>query len=248
MYEDVNLMIDKATSRVAIDLVADDRVVVAMDNENVKNVSTEAVPLTHQGVSHGPSKGGNYPQKSIAVLMGLGQFGISRIVFRDQFIDGEVKRFVGPIRSIIMFDKEDLVNDGSNGVIYPSKDWREFLFKLFDFTNTELEINKYRFCTYIPYDDEGCGKCIGCCPSGAQSNSAPTPNGRFLEQTAKQKHRFWEGKLQFDFGQCCDERGQMISLFPEWSCARCLSICAAEGNKRIYAAKNYYKKMLHKTE
>jgi len=248
MYQDVNLMIDKATSRVATDLVADDTVVVAMNNDTVKNVSTEAIPLTHQGVSHGPCKGGNYPQKSAAVLMGLGQFGISRILFRDEFIDGKVQRFVGPLRSIIMFDKDDLVRDGGDGIIYPTEDWREFLFKLFDFTDIDPDLNKYRFCSYIPYDDEGCRKCISYCPSGAQANSVPTPNGGYPEQISKQAHRFWEGKLQFDFARCEDERGQMATLFPEWSCARCVSICAAEGNRRVYAAKNFYKKVLQLTK
>ena len=243
MYKDVNLMIDKATSRVAMDLVADDNVVVAMDNESVKSVSTEAIPPTHQGASHGPSKGGNYPQKSIAVLTGLGQFGIARHVFRDELVEGRVERFVGPLRSIIMFDKEDPVRDGGDGIIYPTEAWREFLFKLFDFTDVDPDINRYRFCSYIPSGDRGCSKCISCCPSGAQVNSVPTPHGGYQEQVSRQTHRFWEGKLQFDFGRCCDERGQMATLLPEWSCARCLSICAIEGIKRVYAAKNFYNKM-----
>jgi len=247
MFKDVNLMIDKATSRVAIDLVRDDTVVLAMNNDTVKSVSTEAVPLTHQGDSHGPSKGGNYSQKSVAVLMGLGQFGVSRIVFRDESVDGKVQRFVGPLSSIIMFDKEDLVRDGADSIIYPTETWREFLFDLFDFTNIDPDVNKYRFCTYIPCDDEGCGKCISYCPSGAQTNSAPAPDGKYQEQISKQAHRFWEGKLQFDFGRCCEERGQMATLFPEWSCARCISTCVAEGNRRMYAAKNFYEKMLHLT-
>jgi len=104
MFEDVNLMIDKAVSRVAIDLVTNDNVVIAMNDKNVKGVSEESIPLTHQGASHGPTKGGNYPQKSIAALTGLGQFGISRIIFRDELVEGKVQRFVGPLKSIIMFD------------------------------------------------------------------------------------------------------------------------------------------------
>jgi len=247
MYQDVNQILERAIIRVAIDLITDDRVAVAMDNRNVKSVSTEAVPLTHQGTSHGPSKNGNYPQKSIAVLMGLGQFGVSRIVFRDELVDGKVQRFVGPLRSIIIFDKEDLVKDGSGGVTYPTEDWREFLFKLYDFTNIDPEINKYRFCTHIPYNDEGCSKCIECCPSGAQPNSAPAPNGKFPEQVSKQTHRFWDGKLQFDFGRCCDERGKMGTLFPEWSCARCVTTCVSQGNRRRYAAENFYRKMFELT-
>ncbi len=248
MYEDVNRMLDKATTRVAIDLVADDNVVVAMNNDNVKNVSTEAIPQTHQGVSHGPSKGSNYPQKSVAALTGLGQFGVARIIFRDELTNGKVQRFSGPIRSIIMFDKQELVKDGSNGIVYPSKAWRKFLSQLFDFTNTDSDINQYRFCSYIPLNDKGCKKCIDCCPSGAQLNSTPSPTGEYLKQISRQAHRFWEGKLQFDYGKCCDERGQMAGLFPEWSCAKCVSICVDQGNRRKYAAQNFYQKISELTK
>lgn len=248
MYEDVNHIIDKVTSRVALDLVSNDNVVVAMDNATVDNLSKEAIPITQQGNSHGPSKGGNYPQKSIAVLMGLGQLCVNRIVYRDEISEGKVQRFTGPIRSIIVFDKEELVKDGKDGIIYPAKSWRDFLFKLFDFTNVNPDVNKYRFCTYIPYDDEGCIKCTSFCPSGAQPNSMPTNKGNYSENILKQSHRFWEDKLQFDFDRCCDDRGQMTTLFPEWSCARCVTICVAEGKKRIFAAKNYYQKMLELTK
>ena len=243
MYKDVSIMIDKATNRVAIDLFRKDNVVIAMDNNTVSAVSKEAIPLTRQGVSHGPSKEVNYPRKSISVLMGLGQFGISRIVFRDEMVDGKVQRFVGPLRSIIVFDKNDPVRDGEGGIIYPTESWRKFLFNLYDFTANDPDINRYRFCTYIPLNDGGCDKCIGCCSAGAQANSAPAPDGSYTEQVLKQTHRFWDGKLQFDFGRCCDERGQIASMFPEWSCARCVSVCAAEGNRRAYAAENFYKKM-----
>jgi len=79
MYEHLNRLLDKAINRTAIELVTDDseRVVVAMTSDTVKTMSTEAIPQTRQGVSHGPSKGGNYSQKSIAALVGLGQFGMS---------------------------------------------------------------------------------------------------------------------------------------------------------------------------
>jgi hypothetical protein len=130
MYEDINRMADKALTRTAIELVTNDcdRIVVAFNNDTVKAISTEAIPQTQQGGSHGPSKGGNYPQKSVAALVGLGQFGISRIVFRDELIGGKVERFTGPVRSIIIFDKQPLVTGGQGGVIYPSKAWRQFLF------------------------------------------------------------------------------------------------------------------------
>lgn len=242
MMEDVNQMIDRATSRVGISLVGDDNVVVPMDKETVEQLSIEAVPMTHQGASHGPNLEVNYSQKSVAVLMGLGQFGAGRIVMRDEFVDGRVQRFIGPIRSIIMFDKEDLVRDGTGGVVCPTEEWRLFLFKLFDFTNVDPEINMYRFCGYIPYGDEGCGKCINRCPSGALPNSVASPDGRYPDVVSRQAHRFWEGKLRFDFGRCCEQRGQMGKLFSEWSCSRCVSICTTQGTRRVYAAKNYYEK------
>jgi len=248
MYESLNLMADRATSRAAIDLVADDNVVIAMNNENVKNVSTEALPQTHQGDSHGPSKGGNYPQKSLAVLMGLGQFGVSRIVIRDEPTKGTVERFIGPLRSIIIFDKDDLVKDGNSGIIYPTEDWRRFLFNLFDFTNVNPEINRYRFCSYIPYNDEGCRMCVANCPSGAQPNSVPASDGRFPEHISRQGHRFWEEKLQFDYSRCCEKRGQMANLYPEWSCARCVTTCAVKGKRRREAVEDYYGKMLDLTK
>lgn len=248
MYEDVNLMIDKATSRIAASLVTNDTVVVAMTNDNVKAISQEAVPSTHQGTSHGPCKAGNYPQKSIAALMGLGQFGVSRIFFKDEIIDDKVERFSGPLRSIIIFDKKELVRDGSDGIIYPTQAWRQFLVKLFDFTDIAPHINKYRFCSYISYDDEGCTKCIDLCPSGAQVSSVPTPHGAYPEEISNQTHRFWEGKLQFDFARCCEDRGQMGTLFPEWSCARCVSICTGAGKRRTNATKNFYKKILQLTK
>lgn len=242
MYEDINLMANKATSRVGIDLASADGPVLAMNNDNLTRVSKEAIPFTHQGAAHGPSKGGNYPQKSLAVLMGLGQFGVSRIVFRDEMIDGVVKRFVGPLRSIVVFDEEEPVRDGCGGVIYPTDEWRKFLFRLYDFTNADPEANQFRFCSYMPLNDEGCGKCIEACPSGAQENSVPKPNGGYSEDVSNQGHRFYDGKLQFDYGKCCETRGQMANLFPEWSCARCVSICAAQGNRRRPAVKKFYEK------
>lgn len=237
MYEKVNTVLDTAVARVALSMVTDDTVVVPLDNETVVNISKEALPLTRQGASHGPSKGVNYPQKSIAALLGLGQFGVNRIIFRDEYINGAVERVTGPLRSLIIFDKKDMDFD-----LYVSDLWRHFLACLYDFTNTDSEINKYRFCSYIPLNDTGCSLCVEYCPSGAQANSVPSPAGEYLPHIAAQAHRFWEKKLQFDYARCCEERGQMASLFPEWSCARGLSVCAARGKKRVFAAKNFYAK------
>ncbi len=226
-----------------MDLITRHNVVVAMDNDTVRSVSAEALPLTQQGTSHGPCKGGNFPQKSLAVLLGLGQFGVCRIVIRDEAAATGVERFVGPLRSIIIFDKSDLSTDGEAGVFYPGQAWRDFLLRLSDFTDTDPQINRYRSCTYVPSDEQGCTECVRSCPTGAQAMSVPTPEGRYSSQIANQQHRFWEGKLQFDFGRCLDERSQMATMFPEWSCARCLTSCAAQGKRRASTVDDYQQKM-----
>ncbi len=243
MYNDVNKILDKTVTRAAIDLMTDDSVVIAMNNDNVTNVSKETIPQTRQGNSHGPSKGGNYPQKSIAALLGLGQFGIGKFFFRDELDNGRVQRFAGPIRSIVGFDKLEVVRDGSHGILYPSSAWREFLMQLYDFTNIDPEVNQYRFCSYAPSNDNGCGECGDCCPSGAQINSVPDLTGQYSENVLKQTHRFWEGQLQFDYGKCCDDRGQMAGLLSEWACARCISTCLVKGKKRKLAVESFYQKM-----
>jgi hypothetical protein len=245
MYEDTNRIVDRAVNRVAIQLTSSgpEDVVVAMTNDNVKAVSTETIAQTRQGISHGPSKGGNYPQKSLAVLLGLGQFGVSRMVFRDEMIDGKVQRFAGPIRSIVVFDKQPLAKDQADGVMYPSREWRRFLLRLFDFTDAGSDINPYRFCAYLPEHDSGCSKCVDNCPSGAQPNSVSLPGGTYAESVARQAHRFWKGKLQFDFNKCTDERGQLSGLYPEWSCARCLTVCLDRGLRRKQAAIGFYSRL-----
>ena len=242
MYNDVNLMINKAIVRTAIELVNGENAVIAMDDKTVQAISKETIPMVQQGVSHGPSKDGNYPQKSLAALLGLGQFGVSRIIFRDEVENGTVTRYTGPIRSIVIFDKTEPKKNGEDGVIYPSEEWRQFLFKLYDYTDPDPENNSYRFCSYIPLNDAGCGKCIKICPSGAQYNSTPTPNCDYSNEVKQQTHRFYDEKIQFDYASCCDDRGQLANLYPEWSCARCVTICASEGIRRPTSINNYYKK------
>lgn len=65
MYEDINKILDKTVSRVATDMIIDDAeaIVLPMTGDIVNALSSEAIPQTKQGISHGPSKGGNYPQK-----------------------------------------------------------------------------------------------------------------------------------------------------------------------------------------
>lgn len=233
-------LLDRAVMRLSLDFIGKDRAVIAMNNKNAKRITEETTPLTHQGTSHGVCKGGNYSQKSIAVLTGLAQFGISRLVFRDEVLNDKIKRFIGPVLSLFIFDKELPVTDGTGGVLNLNTKWCKTLNMLTDFTNTDPEIMKYRFCTYQSGDkNSSCGLCINNCPSGALKNSSPACDGEYPEFIKKQKHRFKKGALQFDFAKCCDRRGQMSNLYEDWVCARCVSVCGAIGIKRKYAAENF---------
>jgi len=239
MYEEVNGLLDKAVMRMGIELSSNDVVAVAMHNDTVKKASAESIPLNRQGDSHGAFKQVHYPQKSIAVLMGLGQFGVSRIVFRDEMVDGNVQRFTGPLRSIILFDKETLTSGKKDDIFFPNDRWREFLSQVSDFAQVDSEIDQYRFCSYSSAKNRGCRKCVESCPAGAQENSTPLQSGGYSEKVLKRSRWFHEGKLQFDFNLCRDDRTQMKALYPEWSCARCVSVCAASGLKRKSAVKKF---------
>ncbi len=242
-YDKVNRMINTAVTRAAVDLMTGQNVVIPLDDDTVKAISQEVIPESRQGVSHGPCKIVNVPQKSIAVLLGLGQLGVSRMVFRDEIVDEKVIRYAGPLRSVVIFDRNELETDGRNGIIYPTDEWRKFLFRLTDYTETDPEINRFRFCSYLSEEGNGCNQCVANCPSGAQPFSTPGKNGRYSEQVAIQTHRFFDGKLQFDFARCLEDRGQMASIFPEWSCGRCITICTAAGVRREQAVVNYNRKM-----
>ena len=245
MYEDINRMLDKALTRTAIELVTDDsdRVVVAFNNDTVKAISTEAIPQTRQGGRMVRLKAVTTRKKVLPLSSDWVNLVFPELSSGMKLTGGKVERFAGPIRSIIIFDKQLLVTDGQGGIIYPAKAWRRFLFQLFDFTNTKSDINQYRFCSHIPLNDKGCNKCMDCCPSGAQPGSAPQSDGRYSQQVARQAHRFWESSLQFDYGKCCDDRGQMAGLFPEWSCARCLTVCVDQGIRRKQSVRDFYLKM-----
>ena len=240
-YEEVNDTLDKALLRTGMELSNAENAVLAMDRKTMDDLSLEAVPLTRQGKAHGPQKEVHYPQKSLAVLTGLAQFGVSRFVFRDELERGKVKRFLGPIRSLVIFDREPLVKDGRHGIIYPHQRWRDFLFSLSDFTKTQYGINRYRFCTYIPLDDKGCGKCLPSCPPGALIRSVPDMMGRYSRDLHEPK-RFWKDQLQFDYEHCLGDRKKMATLFSEWRCGRCITTCAVAGSRRRGAVEGYEKK------
>jgi hypothetical protein len=235
IWGETNQLLDETVAKVAMELYGPERAVVPMTDNIVRTISEQAVPLIHQGNYHGPCKGGNFPQKSVGVLTGLVQFGVSRTVFRDQVRNGQVERFVGPIRSIVLFDVEDPVTDGSGGVVYLTEAWREQVMALSDFTDIRPEVNRQRYCTYIPDqegDEEGCGLCIQYCPPGAVGSSAPTGDGEYTEAVRREASRFSDGHLQFNFARCLDDRTQKAKLYPDYACGRCLVICAARGKKR----------------
>ena len=240
-YEEVNDTLDRAILRTGMEITTRENVVLAMDRKMMDALSLQAVPLTRQGKAHGPQKEVHFPQKSLAVLTGLAQFGVSRFVFRDELRGGKLKRFLGPIRSLVIFDRGPLVDDGRSGIIYPHQRWRDFLFALSDFTKTQDDINQCRFCSYIPLDDKGCGKCVPRCPPGALIHSVPGQEGRYSGDLHEPK-RFWKDQLQFDHDRCLGDRKSMTALFPEWRCGRCITVCAASGNRRREAVENYEKK------
>jgi hypothetical protein len=238
-YGEVNTLFEESLSRAALELFARDRAVVPMTNNTVKELSEMAVPKIHQGKYHGPCKGGNYPQKSIGVLTGLVQMGVSRIAFRDEIVGGSVVRLMGPLRSMVVFDSEELVTEGSGGIVDLNDEWRQRLFSLADFTNTDPDINRQRYCRYIAdseADSESCSACITFCPSGAQAKSAPRADGSYASRVRDQKSRWYGGDLQFAFSDCLEERTQKKELYPEFMCGRCMVICVLEGQRSRKAA------------
>lgn len=244
MHVELGRLLDKALVKAAADLAAanPDAVVVPMNGETIRTISTEVIPQTHQGLSHGVSKGGNYAQKSVAVLMGLGQFGVSRLVIRDEADNGRVLRYAGPIRSLVIFDKNNVVADGNDGVIYPSSAWRQFLMRLFDFTSTDPEINQYRFCSHINPEDRSCTQCIDICVTSAQAASTPDFAGQYSGDIV-QKGRFWQDKLQFEFEKCRDQQAQIRKSTPDWFCGKCVTVCVDRGIRRKSATQSFYDKM-----
>ncbi len=239
-WSELNALLDAGINRLAYDLVADDRAVIVMNEKNTARISEMTVPATEQGASHGVCKGGNYPQRSAAVLTGLGQFGISRSVFRDEPHEGGARRLLGPLRSLLLFDSAQPLQGRNDEVVFLDDRWRESLKKINDFTVTDPDVNAARYCTYLPADGErGCARCVAFCPSGALASSSPAPDGQYPTNVAAQTHRFWDDVLQFDNGKCCDERGQLAQLYDEWMCGRCVSMCAAEGNIRSGSAEAF---------
>ena len=231
---DISGIINKAVGKLALTLTNPSRAVVPMTAKNADNV----IALTRSEYLkryHGPCNN-HYPQCSIAVMTGLLEFGVQRLPFRDEALaDGSVRRLFGQYASIIIFDEEPLVTDGTGGISLLDADRLEWLRRLNDYADASAHMAAHRYCTYNTTRDGGssiCGKCIERCPSGAQANSSPLPDGTFASGLLQQKHRFYDGALDFDFGSCCRERGQKAQLYEDHVCARCEAICAARGIRK----------------
>ena len=110
-----------------------------------------------------------------------------------------------------------------------------WLRRVCDYTDVAKEVVAGRYCTYNLTSADGasvCGKCIEACPAGALANSSPAPDGKYEERLLKQKHRFLDDTLDFDFGNCCRDRGQKAQLYEDYVCARCEAVCAARGVRK----------------
>jgi hypothetical protein len=238
-YAEVNKLFEESLSLAAMQLLSKGRAVVPMTSKTVDEMSENAVPKIYQGKNHGPCKGGHYPQKSIGVLTGLVQMGVSRMAFRDELLDDSVARMIGPLRSIIVFDAQAPVTDGSGEIVDLSDQWRKRLFSIADFTNTDSKINRLRFCRFLEdpgSDADSCSACISYCPSGAQAKSTPNADGSYASTVRDQKSRWYGNDLQFAFSDCLEERTQKKELFPDFMCGRCMVVCVLEGKRSKEAA------------
>jgi hypothetical protein len=115
--------------------------------------------------------------------------------------------------------------------------------RLYDFTDTAPEIERYRLCTYLSSDDDRCQACLQSCRQGALANSMPGPAGHYPDRIQGQEHRFWEGQLQFDHARHREEINQMRALYPEWECMRCVAVCAARGGRGKSCVADFQAKM-----
>lgn len=228
-------IIDKSVAKFALTLMAPDRAVIPMTNKNATAIIDRTRSDYTKGKYHGPCNN-HWPQNSITVMTGLMRFGVNRLPFRDEVgPDGEGKRLYGKYRSIVIFDEEDPVVDGADGIGLLDSKQLAWLRRVNDYTHVSPETVAERYCTYNRVKSDGasvCGKCIDMCPSSALLNSSPLPDGTYSERISNQRHRFWEGTVDFDYGNCCRERGQKALLMEEYVCARCETICAAYGIRR----------------
>ena len=240
--QEVADIIDKAIGKLALSLMAPDRAVVPMNSSNTQKIIDRTRGDYKKGSYNGPCNN-HWPQNSIAVMSGLLQFGINRLPFRDETDDeGNRQRLYGRYRSIVIFDREDPVSDGTGGITMLNQERLARLRDINSYTRNSQDIINDRYCTYNQTNKEHqsiCGLCIKNCPSNALSNSSPGPDGVFSESVKRQAHRFWEEELVFDFKNCISDRNQKADLFEDYVCARCEAICAARGVQKSAARINH---------
>ncbi len=228
-------IIDKSVAKSGLSLMAPERAVVPMTNKNTDAIINRTRSDYTKGKYHGPCNN-HWPQNSITVMTGLMSFGINRLPFRDEVgSDGKRQRLYGKYRSIVIFDEAEPVANGADGISLLDSEQLAWLRRVNDYTDVSSEVVAERYCTYNLTKPDGtsvCGKCIDMCPSNALLNSSPLPDGTYTERISNQKHRFWEGTVDFDYGNCCRERGQKALLMEEYVCARCETICAAYGIRK----------------
>ena len=232
---DVNAIINKAMGKVALSLMTPKRAVVSMTDKNTKTIIARTRSEYITGRYHGPCNN-HWPDNSIGVMTGLLRFGVNRLPFRDEVTkNGKVQRLFGRYRSVVVFDKEPLITDNAGGIGLVDTKRLQWLKEVNDYTDTTADIVAERYCTYNMTRSNGesiCSKCVEVCPSGALRNSTPTPLGTMDESLLNQEHRFWEGTIDFDYGNCVRERGQKGQLYDDYVCARCETICASRGIRK----------------
>ena len=232
---EVSAIIDKATAKSSLALMAPGRAVVPMTSRNAATIVDRTRSEYTTNRYHGPCNN-HWPQNSISVMTGVMQFGISRIPFRDEVDEaGEPMRLFGRYQSIVLYDEAEPIADTSKGIRLITPESISTLRKVNDYANTDDGVVSKRYCTYNMKKADGssvCGKCLAVCPSNALPNSSPTPMGVFSDRLMDQTHRFSGESLDFDFGNCTRYRGQKTEVFEEFVCARCEVICAARGIRR----------------
>ena len=236
--EDVAAIVERSLDKVALFLMADQRAVIPMTRKKVDFIVERTRAEYLRGRYHGPCND-HWPQNSIAVMTGLLRFGVNRLPFRDEVSpSGDRQRLFGRYGSIVIFDAEPIIEDGSDGMALLDTARLLRMRDVSDYTCVDPAVVEQRYCTYNtvkPDQESTCAKCLETCPSTALANSSPGPDGGYNSRISAQEHRFWDGTLDFDYRNCSRDRTQKRMLFDDYVCARCEVLCAAEGLKKSRA-------------